>query len=98
LSFCLVSQIITGLFLSIHYLSSSVDSFYSVIHIIKDLDSGFYFRVLHINGSSFFFIAIYLHIGRGLFKGSFKLSFVWARGILILFLLIGVSFLGYVLP
>lgn len=98
LSFCLVSQLLTGIILSIHYLSSINESFDSVIHIIKDVNSGFFFRVLHINGASFFFIIIYLHIGRGLYFNSYKLEMVWLRGVLILFILIGTAFLGYVLP
>lgn len=98
LSFCLVSQIITGFILSIHYLNSAVDAFWRVLHIIRDVDSGFFFRVLHINGASFFFILIYIHIGRGIFFGSYKLTFVWATGLLILLILIGTAFLGYVLP
>ena len=73
-------------------------AFYSVIHMMKDVEGGFYFRVLHMNGATFFFVLVYLHIGRGLWVGSYFGSFVWLRGIIILLLLIATAFLGYVLP
>jgi len=65
---------------------------------MRDLDSGFFFRVLHMNGASFFFIVVYFHIGRGVYFGSYKMSFVWLRGLIILLALMGAAFLGYVLP
>jgi len=91
-------QLLRGLMLSIHYLRHRNYSFERVLHIIKDLDSGIIYRILHINGASFFFLLVYVHIGRGLFFGSFKHTFVWISGIVILLVLMGVAFLGYVLP
>lgn len=98
LGLCLIIQIITGLFLSIHYCSNINYSFFRIIHIIKDVNYGWLIRLIHINGASFFFICIYIHIGRGLYYGSYKLIKVWIIGIFILLLLIITAFIGYVLP
>lgn len=94
----LILQIITGLIVSIHYAAELSISFDRVIHIIKDLNLGWSFRNLHINGASFFFFIVFIHIYRGLIYGSFKNKKTWISGILILFVLIGTAFLGYVLP
>lgn len=94
----LIIQIITGLFLSIHYTSNVNYSFFRIIHIIQDVNIGWFLRLIHINGASLFFICVYLHIGRGLYYGSYKLYKTWIVGVIILLLIIGTAFLGYVLP
>lgn len=98
LGLCLALQVFSGLFLSFHYVSFVEESFFRVVHIVRDVPFGFLFRSLHSNGASFFFFFIYLHIARGLYYGSFRLSSVWGTGVFIYLLLIGVAFLGYVLP
>lgn len=94
----LIIQIITGLFLSIHYVSNINYSFFRIIHIIQDVNYGWLMRLLHINGASFFFICVYMHIGRGIYYGSYKLLITWFIGVIILLLIIGTAFIGYVLP
>nr|AHA52534.1 cytochrome b [Homolobus sp. QL-2013] len=91
-------QIITGLFLSMHYVSNINISFFSVIHIMQDVNYGWMMRLIHMNGASFFFICVYLHIGRGIYYGSYKLFYTWMFGIIILLLMMGTAFMGYVLP
>nr|YP_010936701.1 cytochrome b [Apanteles gelechiidivoris]WKW91671.1 cytochrome b [Apanteles gelechiidivoris]WLN31489.1 cytochrome b [Apanteles gelechiidivoris] len=98
LGLCLIIQILTGLFLSMHYASNVNYSFYSIIHIMKDVNYGWLMRLMHMNGASFFFVCIYLHIGRGLYYGSYKLIKVWIIGVLILLVLMMTAFMGYVLP
>nr|AHX97833.1 cytochrome b [Pseudognaptodon sp. QL-2014] len=98
LGLCLLIQIITGLFLSMHYVSNINMSFFSIIHIIQDINYGWFMRLMHMNGASFFFICVYLHIGRGLYYGSYKFVSTWSIGVLILFMMMGTAFLGYVLP
>nr|YP_010350255.1 cytochrome b [Virgulibracon endoxylaphagus]UOK09635.1 cytochrome b [Virgulibracon endoxylaphagus] len=98
LGLCLMIQIISGLFLSMHYISNINYSFLSIIHIIQDVNYGWLMRLIHLNGASLFFICIYLHIGRGMYYGSFKLKNTWIMGVLILLLLMTIAFLGYVLP
>nr|UCU57954.1 cytochrome b [Dicronocephalus adamsi] len=98
LGLCLMIQIITGIFLAMHY-SAHVDlAFNSVIHICRDVNYGWLLRTLHANGASFFFICIYIHIGRGMYYSSYTLHFTWMIGVLILFLVMATAFLGYVLP
>ena len=94
----LIIQIISGLFLSIHYCPNINIAFYRISNIIKDINSGWLIRLIHINGASFYFLIIYLHIARNLFYYSFKLIQVWSIGVSILFLSIATAFLGYVLP
>lgn len=92
-------QIITGLFLSIHYTADLTNTFNSVIHIVRDTPSGWIFRGLHANGASFFFIFIYLHIGRGLYYQRYITQpRTWIVGTTILLVSMGTAFLGYVLP
>nr|APF47429.1 cytochrome b [Microgaster campestris] len=98
LGLCLLIQIITGLFLSMHYTSNINYSFYSIIHIMKDVNYGWLIRLIHMNGASFFFMCIYMHIGRGLYYGSYKLFKVWVIGVIILLILMMTAFMGYVLP
>nr|YP_010490407.1 cytochrome b [Glyptelasma gigas]UWM12893.1 cytochrome b [Glyptelasma gigas] len=98
LGVCLATQIITGLFLSMHFASDIEMAFSSVIHIMRDVNSGWFIRTLHANGASFFFISIYLHISRGMYYGSYKMMHTWLTGVLILFLTMATAFVGYVLP
>nr|YP_010863309.1 cytochrome b [Microplitis manilae]WGS91487.1 cytochrome b [Microplitis manilae]WUY11110.1 cytochrome b [Microplitis manilae] len=98
LGLCLIFQIISGLFLSMHYTPNINYAFYSIIHIMKDVWYGWLIRLLHMNGASFFFICIYFHIGRGLYYGSYKLVKVWLIGVMILLVLMMTAFMGYVLP
>nr|YP_009003780.1 cytochrome b [Thitarodes pui]AHH81832.1 cytochrome b [Thitarodes pui] len=98
LGLCLIIQIITGLFLTMHY-SANIDlAFYSVNHICRNVNYGWLIRTLHTNGASFFFICIYIHIGRGIYYESFLYKYTWLIGVLILFLLMATAFMGYVLP
>lgn len=94
----LIIQIISGLFLSIHYCPNINIAFHRISNIIKDINSGWLIRLIHINGASFYFLIIYFHIARNLFYYSFKLIQVWSIGVSILFLSIATAFLGYVLP
>nr|AHA52558.1 cytochrome b [Pambolus sp. QL-2013] len=98
LGLCLIIQFISGLFLSMHYISNINYSFESIIYIIQDINYGWLMRLIHMNGASFFFIFIYLHIGRGLYYGSYKLMETWNIGVIIYLLLMMIAFLGYVLP
>jgi ubiquinol-cytochrome c reductase cytochrome b subunit len=97
---CLISQIISGIFLAMHYIPSAEFAFTSVEHIMWDVRGGWMLRYLHANGASMFFLVIYLHICRGLYYNSFagKREFVWYTGVIIIFLMILTAFLGYVLP
>nr|YP_009192126.1 cytochrome b [Granata lyrata]ALK03370.1 cytochrome b [Granata lyrata] len=98
LGLCLVIQIVTGLFLSMHY-SSHVDmAFNSVAHISRDVNYGWLMRAIHANGASWFFVCMYLHIGRGLYYGSYLYVHTWNVGVILLILTMATAFLGYVLP
>nr|YP_009121618.1 cytochrome b [Heliconius ismenius]AJF94286.1 cytochrome b [Heliconius ismenius] len=98
LALCLMIQVLTGLFLTMYY-SANIDmSFYSVNYICRNVNYGWLIRTLHANGASFFFICIYLHIGRGIYYESFNLKLTWLVGVIILFLLMATAFMGYVLP
>nr|YP_002640534.1 cytochrome b [Aspidytes niobe]CAM35454.1 cytochrome b [Aspidytes niobe] len=98
LGLCLMIQIITGIFLAMHYTANIEMAFNSVNHICRDVNYGWLIRTLHANGASFFFICIYLHIGRGMYYGSYKFISTWMMGIIILFMVMGTAFMGYVLP
>nr|QLA74171.1 cytochrome b [Laelia suffusa]UEV86536.1 cytochrome b [Laelia suffusa] len=98
LGLCLIIQILTGLFLTMYYTSNIEMAFYSVNYICRNVNYGWLIRTLHANGASFFFICIYLHIGRGIYYESFNLKHTWMIGVTILFLLMGTAFMGYVLP
>lgn len=98
LGLCLIVQILTGLFLAIHYCADVTLAFERVRHICRDVNYGWVLRVFHANGGRFFFICLYLHIGRGLYYGSYNFKFTWVVGVLILFAVIAAAFLGYVLP
>lgn len=98
LGLCLVVQIVTGLLLAIHYTAHIELAFSRVAHICRDVNYGWLLRTIHANGASFFFICLYLHIGRGIYYGSYIIIHAWIVGVVILFLVIGTAFLGYVLP
>lgn len=95
----LALQILTGLFLSIHYTADITNTFSSVIHIMRDVPGGWLFRNLHANGASLFFLFLFLHIGRGLYYQSYvSQPRTWLVGVTIFFVSIATAFLGYVLP
>lgn len=98
LGLCLIIQTITGLFLAMHYTADTTLAFNSINHICRDVNNGWLLRTLHANGASFFFICIYIHIGRGIYYGSYKFFYTWIVGVILLFLTIGTAFIGYVLP
>nr|ATZ69836.1 cytochrome b [Conus raulsilvai] len=98
LGLCLVIQIATGLFLSMHYTAHVDLAFSSVIHISRDVTYGWLLRALHANGASWFFICIYLHIGRGMYYSSYLQLHTWNIGVILFFLTMATAFLGYVLP
>nr|QCS26612.1 cytochrome b [Pachyhynobius shangchengensis] len=98
LGICLIVQIITGLFLAMHYTADTLSAFSSVAHICRDMNYGWLVRNIHANGASFFFICIYLHIGRGFYYGSYMFKETWNIGVILLFLVMATAFVGYVLP
>nr|WPS67175.1 cytochrome b [Macrognathus aculeatus] len=98
LGLCLIVQILTGLFLAMHYTSDISMAFSSVTHICRDVNYGWLIRNIHANGASMFFICIYLHIGRGLYYGSYLYKETWNIGVILLLLTMMTAFVGYVLP
>nr|YP_009407003.1 cytochrome b [Typhlopatsa pauliani]ASA39539.1 cytochrome b [Typhlopatsa pauliani] len=98
LGLCLIIQIMTGLFLAMHYTAHIDLAFSSVAHICRDVNFGWLLRTLHANGASIFFVCIYMHIGRGLYYGSYSYMHTWMVGVVILILTMASAFLGYVLP
>ena len=95
---CLIIQILTGIFLSIHYTTNISIAFSSVAHISRDVNYGWLLRSIHANTASFFFLCIYLHVGRGIYYSSFILEETWNLGVILLFVTIATAFVGYVLP
>lgn len=97
---CLIIQIVTGIFLAMHYTPHVDLAFISVEHIMRDVNFGWLLRYMHANGASMFFIVVYIHIFRGLYYGSYAAprQFVWVIGVVILLLMIITAFIGYVLP
>lgn len=95
---CLIIQILTGVFLAMHYTPSVDLAFISVEHIMRDVNYGWLIRYLHANTASFFFIFVYLHIGRGLYYGSYKSprTLLWSIGVIILVLMMAIAFLGFI--
>lgn len=87
-----------GFFLALHYTCDRSLSFSSLSHIVRDVYGGWFLRSLHANGASFFFLALYAHIGRGIYYGSYIYIGVWYIGVLLFLLVIATAFLGYVLP
>jgi ubiquinol-cytochrome c reductase cytochrome b subunit len=100
LAVCLIIQIVTGVTLAMHYNPSVAEAFNSIEHIMRDVNNGWLIRYLHSNTASAFFFLVYLHIGRGLYYGSYRAprTLAWVIGAVILILMMGIGFLGYVLP
>ena len=100
LSLCLAVQIVTGIVLAMHYVPTTELAFASVEHIMRDVNYGWLIRYVHANGASMFFIAVYIHMFRGLYYGSYKAprEVLWILGVLIYLLMMATAFFGYVLP
>lgn len=98
LGLCLILQTVTGLFLAIHYTSSVDTAFNSVVHIIREVNYGWLLRTAHANGASMFFLFLYLHIGRGIYYGSYSIIETWNLGVILFILTMATAFIGYVLP
>nr|YP_009155190.1 cytochrome b [Macaca cyclopis]AIS35766.1 cytochrome b [Macaca cyclopis] len=98
LAACLILQIITGLLLAMHYSPDTSSAFSSIAHITRDVKYGWITRYLHANGASMLFICLFLHIGRGLYYGSYLLLETWNIGIMLLLMTMTTAFMGYVLP
>nr|AWN09452.1 cytochrome b [Nannospalax nehringi] len=98
LGVCLGLQIITGLFLAMHYTSDTLTAFSSVTHICRDVNYGWVIRYFHANGASMFFICLFLHVGRGIYYGSSHFKETWKIGFILLFTVMATAFMGYVLP
>nr|ANW84185.1 cytochrome b [Machlolophus spilonotus] len=98
LGICLVTQIVTGLLLAMHYTADTTLAFTSVAHTCRNVQFGWLIRNLHANGASFFFICIYFHIGRGIYYGSYLNKETWNIGVILLLALMATAFVGYVLP
>nr|ATN23515.1 cytochrome b [Monolepta sp. EMHAU-15070824] len=98
LGLCLMIQILTGLFLAMHYCPNIELAFNSIAHICRDVNYGWLIRTLHANGASFFFICLYMHIGRGIYYSSYNMMETWMIGVTIFFFTMATAFLGYVLP
>ena len=100
LTFCLITQIITGVILGMHYVAHTDHAFESIEHIMRDVNYGWLIRYVHANGASMFFLAVYIHIFRGLFYGSYKAprEVIWIIGVIIYLLMMATAFMGYVLP
>jgi len=98
LGLCLVIQTATGIFLAIHYASNVDIAFSSVVHIIREVNYGWLFRRAHANGASIFFLFLYLHIGRGIYYGSYTIIETWNIGVVLFIATIATAFMGYVLP
>nr|YP_010586171.1 cytochrome b [Eubasilissa sinensis]UZZ43933.1 cytochrome b [Eubasilissa sinensis] len=98
LGICLIIQILTGLFLTMNYVPNIELAFDSINHIYRNVNYGWFIRSLHANGASFFFIVLYLHVGRGIYYESFMFKPTWFVGIMILLLTMMTAFMGYVLP
>ena len=100
LTFCLITQIITGVVLSMHYTANSELAFGSVEHIMRNVNYGWLIRYIHAVGASMFFLAVYVHIFRGLYYGSYKAprELLWILGVVIYLLMTATAFMGYVLP
>ncbi len=100
LTFCLITQILTGIVLAMHYIPDTRLAFDSVEHIMRDVNYGWLMRYIHSNGASMFFLATYIHIFRGLYYGSYKepREVLWILGVIIYILMMATGFMGYVLP
>nr|AIG93739.1 cytochrome b [Monodelphis glirina]AIG93740.1 cytochrome b [Monodelphis glirina]AIG93741.1 cytochrome b [Monodelphis glirina]AIG93742.1 cytochrome b [Monodelphis glirina]AIG93743.1 cytochrome b [Monodelphis glirina] len=98
LGMCLIIQILTGLFLAMHYTSDTLTAFSSVAHICRDVNYGWLIRNLHANGASMFFMCLFLHVGRGIYYGSYLYKETWNIGVILMLTVMATAFVGYVLP
>ncbi|HZZ86720.1 MAG TPA: cytochrome b N-terminal domain-containing protein [Caulobacteraceae bacterium] len=100
LAFCLATQIVTGIILAMHYIPSGDGAFNSVQHIMRDVNYGWLIRYIHANGAAMFFLAVYIHIFRGIYYGSYKAprEVLWLIGATIYLVMMATAFFGYVLP
>ncbi len=100
LTFCLMTQIVTGIILAMHYTPHVDLAFNSVEHIMRNVNYGWLIRYIHANGASMFFLAVYIHIFRGMYYGSYKAprEVLWILGVIIYLLMMAAAFMGYVLP
>lgn len=100
LTFCLLTQIVTGVILAMHYTPHIDLAFNSVEHIMRDVNYGWLIRYIHANGASMFFLAVYIHMFRGMYYGSYKAprEVLWILGVIIYLLMMAAAFMGYVLP
>src|SRR3954464_9315942 len=100
LTFCLGVQIITGVVLAMHYVANAGLAFNSVEQIMRDVNYGWLLRYMHASGASMFFLAVYIHMFRGLYYGSYKepREILWILGVIIYLLMMATGFLGYALP
>nr|YP_009663548.1 cytochrome b [Myotragus balearicus]QCU82462.1 cytochrome b [Myotragus balearicus] len=98
LGVCLILQILTGLFLAMHYTSDTTTAFSSVAHICRDVNYGWIIRYMHANGASMFFVCLFMHVGRGLYYGSYTFLETWNIGVILLLTTMATAFMGYVLP
>nr|Q33723.2 RecName: Full=Cytochrome b; AltName: Full=Complex III subunit 3; AltName: Full=Complex III subunit III; AltName: Full=Cytochrome b-c1 complex subunit 3; AltName: Full=Ubiquinol-cytochrome-c reductase complex cytochrome b subunit [Murexia habbema]AAC03634.1 cytochrome b [Murexia habbema] len=95
---CLIIQILMGLFLAMHYTSDTLTAFSSVAHICRDVNHGWLIHNLHVNGASMFFMCLFLHMGRGIYYGSYLYKETWNIGVILLLTVMATAFVGYVLP
>lgn len=98
LGLCLVIQILTGIFLAMHYCADVSIAFSSIIHIVRDVNYGYLLKYLHANGASAFFICVYIHIGKALYYGSYLKKKLWFSGVILFLIMMLTAFIGYVLP
>nr|AAD27801.1 cytochrome b [Philantomba maxwellii] len=98
LGICLILQILTGLFLAMHYTADTTTAFSSVTHICWDVNYGWIIRYMHANGASMFFICLFMHVGRGLYYGSYAFMETWNIGVILPIATMATAFMGYVLP
>jgi ubiquinol-cytochrome c reductase cytochrome b subunit len=100
LGFCLIIQLVTGIFLAMHYTAQVDLAFVSIEHVMRDVTNGWLLRYAHANGASVFFILVYMHMARGLYYGSYykPRELLWNVGVVLFFIMMGTAFLGYVLP
>nr|WRQ18223.1 cytochrome b [Japanagallia trifurcata] len=98
LGMCLMIQLVSGIMLSMHYTSNIEMAFNSISHISRDVNYGWMMRTMHSNGASLFFVCLYMHTGRGIYYGSYKMKKTWMMGLMMLLTTMATAFLGYVLP
>nr|YP_011036743.1 cytochrome b [Xestocephalus cognatus]WRK21347.1 cytochrome b [Xestocephalus cognatus] len=98
LGLCLMIQLVSGIILSMHYNSSTELAFNSINHIMRNVNYGWMLRIIHSNGASLFFSFMFLHVGRGMYYGSYKMKETWMVGTILLLTTMATAFLGYVLP